>query len=769
MGSTHGDTFHSTASLQPSIPLETLPVTLEKALNSNDFQNYKPHLFQDKSKYLALFEAIKTKNLSVLEAYRYDPNELPDPRYFFDPAGKTLTHRVFDANDPELFRAFLKTGFPLYVLDAHGNLPQIPHSPILLDFQKAYQQTLEGVDSLTKQQLQIEMKKLLSRVDVEQTNALQKAIYLLKKNFSNPMGEKPVSAQLELDKMALDCTLAIEPLLKMGADPNATGDHQESVLIQAIQKKNLPLVQCLLNYGANPNQFWLQFGFWEDSDGGVTEPAHYTPAKTRLELKTPLSIASGAFDPISLAIIDLLINGGAHFYQGGGFVETPFQGLLLSDGTWQPEKLEDYLQKGASVFSAFRDKNNNVTTPIAAVLNSDLPPQDKQRALKFLLNHGASPNGPANTQETYLHWAVSQRDLEMTNLLLEAGADPNLMPPFCSTSQYPGRYWGTPLLWAAKGEAYKQRQDENAPQQFEWLQRLLKAGASPNLLKIIQNNARQLPLIEVLDSGQDLRMMDLLLDHGANPQLRDPGSRLFDRYKMNDFYGPVGTVLEWAMAMNNVPVIHKLLGERNFDIHTLNPNQFEHLMSKALKMKSEYAHEVLNLLLDLGIDINPKNYLSPLKAFDCPLNAAETDFLKLLMGYGLEIPSKIQPNSQFIRLGYEMRSWIEKDPFLKKAQELTPLQASVWMGNLNRVQSLQKMGASLTENNDKGEKLVLLALEAGRAQVLDYLLAQGCKIENFNFETLPEKHYASIIPIIAKYQDIKAYTVQGARYAAWER
>jgi uncharacterized protein len=740
-----GDSFTASASA---------PSTSQKTdLNLDTFQNYQPHLFSDKTKYLTLFDAIKTKNLEELKAYRYAPTESPDPRYFFDQDGKTLAHRALESNDTEVFRAFFNTGFPLYVFDANGNLPGVPQKRFLLDFEKAYERTLQGADisDTQKQQLQIEMKKLLSRVDSTQTNALQKAIVLLEKDLLSRKVDKSLTGQLQLE-----CTLAIEPLLKMGADPNVTGDHQESVLLQAVRLKNLPLVESLLKYGANPNQFWLKPKVDEVSVEACKK--NYSSNKDELTnnhtfwtLESPLSLASDASDPNALKIVDVLLKANARFYPGEGSLKTPFQAQLLSADGWQPDQLEGYLKQGASVHALFHDDKTKVTTPIAAVLNSSLPQAKKRTALKFLLEKGASPNGPANFKETYLHWVISQADSEMIQLLLEAGADPNLMPPVYPTEKYPGSYWGTPLLWAAKGNGYKQKQDENTSRQFELMQCLLKAGASPNILNETLRDVRQLPLIEVLDADLDVRMMDLLLDHGANPQIFDPGRPLFERYRTNRFYHSPGTALEWAMAINNVPVIKKLLTEREMDINYLRPNQFNHLLSQAIEMNLDHSKEIVNLFLDLGIDLVQKKDDWIFRTIKSPSSETQSEFLKLLLGYGVRIPKIVMYDPTFEALAKAMNSWVEKDPVLKKAQSLTPLQASVWMGNLKRVQSLQKMGASLSDKTESGESLASLAIEAGHAEVLEYLLIQGCKVENLQLETLLEKNNSSLIQVLAKH------------------
>ncbi|MBY0402479.1 MAG: hypothetical protein K2X66_01150, partial [Cyanobacteria bacterium] len=663
------DSFESSKSPSP---------TSQKAdLNLDAFQQYQPHFFSNKAKYRVLFDTIKTKNLEVLKAYRYDPTESPDPRYFFDQDGKTLAHRALESNDSQIFSAFLRTGFPLYVFDAHGNLPCVPQQRFLFDFNIVYAQTLLGSEmtDTEKQQLQGEMKKLLSRVDSTQTNALQKAIDLLEKDLLSRNVDKSLIGQLQLE-----CTLAIEPLLKMGADPNATGDHQESVLLQAVRLKNLPLVECLLKYGANPNQFWLKSKVDEAYLESYKRDNPYdnkdmSKENTYWTLESPLNLACESTDPLSSKMVEALLRSGARFYPGEGSLKTPFQSQLLSVDEWRPHQLESYLNQGASVHALFWDSKNRVTPPIAAVLNSSLPQEKKRTALKFLLEKGASPNGPANFKETYLHWAVSQADSEMIQLLLEAGADPNLMPPVYPTEKYPGSYWGTPLLWAAKGEGYKKKQDENTPRQFAFMQSLLKAGASPNILNETLRSVRQIPLIEVLDADQDLRMMDLLLDHGANPQIFDPGSPLFERYRLNRFYHSPGTALEWAMAINNVPVIKKLLIEREMDINYLRPNQFNHLLSQAFEMNLDCSKEIVNLFLDLGIDLVQKNEDWILRTIKSPSNDTQSEFLKLLLGYGVRIPKVISYDPTFQSLANAMNTLIEKDPFLKKSQVLTPLQA----------------------------------------------------------------------------------------------
>ncbi|KAF4454477.1 hypothetical protein F53441_2981 [Fusarium austroafricanum] len=217
----------------------------------------------------------------------------------------------------------------------------------------------------------------------------------------------------------------IQLLLENGAKANATNTSGRPVLAQAVKKGNLELARLLLQHGANP----------DTSD---------------LSGNSLLSIASSQD---RMDMIKLLLESGTNANSKN------LSGVSVLADAISKRKLdlaELVLERGANA-----NAKDLVGHPvlILALRDSKLSPNDKVRAVKMLLDHGASPNvsdgtwsvaaicfametgntdlirlmlqAGSNTKkkmssgETLLLYAIDKGKGDQAKLLLEAGADPN--------------------------------------------------------------------------------------------------------------------------------------------------------------------------------------------------------------------------------------------------------------------------------------------------------------------------------------------------------
>jgi hypothetical protein len=171
----------------------------------------------------------------------------------------------------------------------------------------------------------------------------------------------------------LDTVLA---LLKRGVDVNENGDLGFTALMLAAAEGNLEIAKALLDAGANPNAAYgiAHVGAW-----------------------SPLTLAINRCNENRLAMVDLLIAGGAKIDPVNRFRINPLESAIVDD---------------------------------------DVP------MVKALLTRGADVNSKSLIRETPLvdtplveAVSVARPDVEIVRVLLEAGADPNL-----------------PMLWV--GEEY---------------------------------------------------------------------------------------------------------------------------------------------------------------------------------------------------------------------------------------------------------------------------------------------------------------------------
>ena len=157
---------------------------------------------------------------------------------------------------------------------------------------------------------------------------------------------------------------------------------------------------------------------------------------------------------------------------------------------------------------------------------ADAAQRGNKQAVRDLLLKKADPNAAQVDGSTALHWTVQANDLELTDLLLKAGAKPS-----------PANVTGaTPLLLAAT--------NGNAAM----ITRLLAAGADPNAPL---TNSNDTALMIASRTGK-IDAVRALLDRGAKPNTQET-------------WGGT-TAIMWA-ASERHPDVVKLLIERGADVN----------------------------------------------------------------------------------------------------------------------------------------------------------------------------------------------------------
>lgn len=261
-----------------------------------------------------------------------------------------------------------------------------------------------------------------------------------------------------------------EALLARGADVNRQNYNAETALHHAVYNGHRPIVEMLLQHGANPNVLLLnpRSGNWNsfNYNQGAT-PLHLAAYRgdsvvARLLIKagasvkvtnqeglTPLHIAAGrsytnvcvllieagadlnatmndGSTPLASAISNsqaetaaLLVSRGADVNRVAVRADkyTPYL-LHLAVGRGSPPLLRALLVAKPDLEVTDFDGN----TPVQYAVANNLWPQ-----AELLLEAGANPNRPMPKVGTLLHQAVAQGQASLVAALLNAKADPNVL------------------------------------------------------------------------------------------------------------------------------------------------------------------------------------------------------------------------------------------------------------------------------------------------------------------------------------------------------
>ena len=232
-------------------------------------------------------------------------------------------------------------------------------------------------------------------------------------------------------------------LLERGAEVNAQDEQGRSPLFGAAERDQRDLLQLLLA---------------QKADAKLANKSGWTPLHA-------------AADAGAASVITPLIQNGADPNQQDGFKRVP---------------LDFVIQK--------KSDRRSASQPSFAIY---------PETLKALLAGGANPNPPGDKVSTVLYRAVAAGDEQMTEMLLKAGANPNVKMDTQVDSPYLGV---TPLIGAIS----------TGSQSLSLITLLLEHKADPNL----KTDNGFAPVDWALVPGKE-RILEALLSHGADPDARN--------------------------------------------------------------------------------------------------------------------------------------------------------------------------------------------------------------------------------------------------------
>ncbi|KAI1502604.1 ankyrin repeat-containing domain protein [Biscogniauxia marginata] len=358
--------------------------------------------------------------------------------------------------------------------------------------------------------------------------------------------------------------ILVNAILDYGADANGKNKEGKTALFEAITAGRVDLVTSLLDHGANPNLPGPKHMLW---------PAMSEPACLKVLLahgadhrKTP-GIMELATSINNMESIKILLKAGVNPNSKKDGTYTPLCSAIRDN---RPDIFHLLLANGADpnvpaaeypTFKCVTHFRTHFLAPLkAAGANLNHPKgiietavqHNNTEALKWLLDHGVSPNDAApDTKATPLTTAIRENKLELVELLLSRGANPNVR----------GQDW--PVCMAVKHPAI--------------LERLLPALEQPRAFK---------GLMEMAVSADQLESVKLLLAAGVSVEDRNGG-----------VFSPLTT----AIRERHKEIVRYLLHEAGAD-----PNApGEHLpIVKALRRYEEGDTDIIEMLLARGADPN---------------------------------------------------------------------------------------------------------------------------------------------------------------------
>ncbi|KAL8420406.1 hypothetical protein RB594_003262 [Gaeumannomyces avenae] len=336
-----------------------------------------------------------------------------------------------------------------------------------------------------------------------------------------------------------------------------------------------------------------------------------------------------------------------------------------------------------------------------AVLNND------PESMLLLLRFSADPNSPDKDGVTPLFSAVESGYIAGASLLLKYGADPNLCAgpepesPL-ALAVVDGKFELVQLLLMYGGDANHSLSCGNTaliasigkttPKRVVAL--LLEYGADPDA----KNSSGKTALFEAINAGR-VDVVQMLLDHGANPNLPGPKHML------------------WPATMQ--PACLKLLLARGADTRKA-PGILE-------LATSTNSPESVRILIEAGVDVNAKKdgVYTPLCT---SIRDDRADLFNMILAAGADpnVPSAEYPcfkcithfRTQYLPQLIEAGANISSPPGIcEMAVKMNNIEGLRWL--------LDHGGADPNDKNEQGQTALTTAIREGRVEMAQVLLAGG--------------------------------------------
>lgn len=331
------------------------------------------------------------------------------------------------------------------------------------------------------------------------------------KHFYTPYLKTPLDIilceYLTVSKSELEVTQVAKLLLDHGANPQGgtSGENLTTPLHEAIESKNVSLIQLLIERGADVNA--------PNGDGH----------------ETPLHRACDRF--ANFEIFELLIQHGADLNNQNEFGETPINLLIKEYGgpkysnVDMTPQFELLIQQGSDLSIVDLEQKSpwslmqNRPDLKIALINTLKESDNKIESLDSIIEAHLASIYPENILEYKLIQATTDLDIDKMTSLLEQGANPDFLAP---RTYYPDVKASALHLLSFNFYLHQ----ETGEPTLSAIKVLLEHGANPNIV----NEDGSSPLhylaefanrYTFYDQEEMLSAMEVMLDNGANPNLEN--------------------------------------------------------------------------------------------------------------------------------------------------------------------------------------------------------------------------------------------------------
>ncbi|MCJ1462428.1 Ankyrin-2 [Pseudocyphellaria aurata] len=520
-------------------------------------------------------------------------------------------------------------------------------------------------------------------------------------------------------------------LLNVGANVGDDIWGTETPLYRAASNGDFEVVRLLLNARANVNQ--KTFGFSES-------PLHSAVCNGHVET-TEVLLTAGA----DLNIQDHRKSTALH--KAVEFESLEIVKLLLRAGS--DVKIQDR-EKSTALHSAV-SRGNSEIVKLLFMAGSDVNIQDDRKStalhlavsprsgsrgqvevVKLLLTPRADLNIDLDIQDrrnsTALHLAVSKGHLEIVQLLLTAGANPNIENDK-----------GT-ALHLAVSDGY-----------LEIVKVLLRVESDVN----IQGDKNSTALHLAVERGH-FEIIQLLLTAGANLNIQDEKK---------------STALHLAVSREQIAIV-KLLLTLRVDL-TIDLNIQDCRKSTAMHLAVERGHfAIVQLLLTADADLNIKNWEGT--ALHLAVSEGYLEIVQLLLTAGANPNIEKDEGTalhlavsegylEIVKLLLTPRANLNIDLDIQDRRKSTALHLAVSDENLEMVKLLLKAGADVNIQNRRKSTALHSAVLCGNLKIVKLLLRAGADLNIQNRRNSTVLHLAVLRPKSSgKIEMVKLLLTAGA-------